>query len=256
MTPAEIARQLRELGVHSGDVLLVHTSYRAVRPVAGGPSGLIDALQFAVGREGTIVMPSWGDDDETPFDPATTPVAPDLGVTAETFRQRPGVRRSAHNFAFAAAGPHAAAVVADPLPIPPHRAASPVGRVYDLDGKVLLLGVGHDSNTTLHLAEVLAGVPYGLRKHITILREGRRVRVDYVENDHCCRRFVLADDWLRKEGLLREGPVGSAPARLVRSRDLVRVAIERLRLDPLIFLHATSDGCAECDAARRSVEAS
>jgi aminoglycoside N3'-acetyltransferase len=213
-------------------------------------------MASAVGREGTIVMPSWGDDDDTPFDPATTRVASDLGITAETFRHRPGVRRSAHNFAFAASGPHAAAVVADPLPIPPHRAESPVGRVHDLDGKVLLLGVGHDSNTTLHLAEALAGVPYGLAKHCTVLRDGRRVRVDYVENDHCCRRFALADEWLRAAGLQREGGVGSARARLARSRDIVRVALEKLRLDPLIFLHATSDHCEECDAARRSVEAS
>jgi aminoglycoside N3'-acetyltransferase len=217
---------------------------------------LIDALESAVGPEGTIVMPSWGDDDQTPFDSARTPVARDLGVTAETFRQRPGVRRSAHNFAFAAAGPHAAAVLADPLPIPPHRAESPVGRVHDLDGKVLLLGVGHDSNTTLHLAEVLAGVAYGVRKHCTIVRDGRRARVSYIENDHCCRRFAFADEWLRAAGLQREERVGSAHARLATSRDIVRVALEKLRLNPLIFLHTKSDGCEDCDEARRSIQAS
>jgi aminoglycoside N3'-acetyltransferase len=250
VNPREITRQLNELGVRAGDVLLVHTSYRAVRPVDGGPAGLIAALRESVGPAGSVVMPSWGDDDETPFDPATTAVARDLGVTAAIFRREPDVRRSAHNFAFAAAGPRANEIVADALPLPPHRPESPVGRIHDLDGKVLLLGVGHDSNTTLHLAEVLARVPYGVPKHVTVARDGRRARVDYLENDHCCRRFALADEWLREAGLQQEGPVGAAQARLARSRDVVRVALEKLRLDPLIFLHAPSEGCLECNLAR------
>lgn len=249
----QLTEQLRALGVNEGDVLLVHTSYRAVRPVAGGPAALIAALQSAVGDDGTLVMPSWGDDDDAPFDPATTSVSDSLGVTAATFARTPGVRRSAHPFAFAAIGRHADEIVADPLPAPPHRLESPVGRVWELDGKVLLLGVGHDADTTIHLAEVLARVPYGVPKHCTVLEDGRRVRVDYLENDHCCQRFTLADDWLRATGAQREGRVGNAHARLLRSRDIVRVVRERLEHSPLIFLHAPDDKCEECDGARRSV---
>lgn len=247
---AQLAAELRELGVQEGGVLVVHVSYRAVRPVQGGPAGLIEALRAAVGARGTIVMPSWGDDDDAPFDPAATTVAADLGTTAEVFRRAPGVRRSAHPFAFAASGPHAAAITADLLPIPPHRRESPIGRVHELDGQVLLLGVGHDANTTIHLAECLEAVPYGVRKHCTVVEDGRPLRVEYVENDHCCRRFALADDWLRAAGLQREGQVGSAHARLVRSRDVVRVARDRLARDPYLFLHGPGEGCGECDDAR------
>jgi aminoglycoside N3'-acetyltransferase len=251
---ATLVAQLRELGVHAGDVLLVHTSFRAVRPVAGGPGGLIAALREALGPTGTLAMPSWGDDDATPLDPRTTPVAPDLGVVAETFRHLPGVERSAHPFAFAALGPAAARITGDPLPLPPHAPASPVGRVHELDGRVLLLGVGHDADTTLHLAELLGGAPYRTPKHCTVRGEGGRpVRVDYGENDHCCERFALADGWLRARALQREGRVGSASARLVRARDVVSVACERLARDPLVFLHPTGAACAECDEARRSV---
>jgi aminoglycoside N3'-acetyltransferase len=253
MRAADLARQLRDLGVRYGDMLLVHMSYRAVRPVDGGPGGVIEALRDAVGDLGTVVMPSWGDDDDTPFDAATMPVSKELGVTAEEFRRRPDTRRSAHSFAFAAVGPHAEAIVADGLPLPPHGPKSPAGRVHDLDGKVLLLGVGHDANTTMHLAEVLAAVPYGIPKHCTVERDGRRVRIDYLENDHCCQRFAMADEWLRAEGAQREGVVGRAHARLARSRDIVRVATEKLRVDPLIFLHPADAGCVECDAARSSI---
>jgi aminoglycoside N3'-acetyltransferase len=249
----EVTEQLRALGVEEGGVLLVHTSFRAVRPVQGGPAGLIQALRTAVGPGGTLVMPSWTGDDEHPFDPAATPASEDLGVVADAFWRLPGVARSSHPFAFAAAGPRAERVTAGPLPLPPHVPESPVGRVHDLDGQVLLLGVGHDADTTLHLAELIAGVPYRVPKSITILRDGRPARIEYGENDHCCAGFALAGEWLRARGLQREGRVGHASAILVRARDVVAVALEQLARDPLIFLHPPTAGCADCDEARSTV---
>lgn len=253
LSRAELVGQLRALGVTPGGVLLVHSSFRAVRPVEGGPHGLVEALHQAVGPAGTLVMPSWTGSDAEPFDPALTPAAADLGILADLFWRMPGVLRSDHPFAFAAAGPQAARIVADPLPLPPHVPESPVGRVHEFDGQVLLLGVGHDADSTLHLAELLAGVPYGLPKHCTVMREDRPVRVGYRENDHCCARFALIDEWLSARGLQQEGPVGHGKARLARARDIVALATERLRHDPLVFLHPESTGCGECDLARRSV---
>jgi aminoglycoside N3'-acetyltransferase len=95
-------------------------------------------------------------------------------------------------------------------------------------------------------------VPYGLPKHCTALRDGRPVRVEYLENDHCCARFAQADGWLRERGLQHEGRVGHADARLVRARDVVRVALEHLARNPLVFLHPAGAGCEECDEARAS----
>lgn len=255
LTRAEVTDQLRALGVREGGVLLVHTSFRATRPIEGGPLGLIEALRDAVGPEGTLVMPSWPRDDDEPFDPMITPSSPSLGVVAETFRRLPGVRRSEHFHAFAAVGPKAREITSDPLPLPPHIPESPVGRVHGLDGDVLLIGVGHDADTTLHLAELLAGVPYRVPKHCTVLQDGRPVRVDYGENDHCCLRFALADGWLRARALQAEGRVGHAHARLARARDIVAVAMEHLERDPLLFLHPPGAGCSECDAARSSIAA-
>jgi aminoglycoside 3-N-acetyltransferase-4 len=251
----DLVRQLRELGLEAGDILLVHTAFRAVRPVEGGPLGLIAALREALGPQGTLVMPSWSGNDDEPFDKLSSPVTPDLGVTADTFWRLPDVRRSDHVHAFAAAGPAAEAIVADPLPLPPHIAASPVGRVHDRDGKILLLGIDHSSNTTLHLAELLADVPYRTTSTSTILEHGIPRRIDYGENNHCCLRFALADDWLRGAGLQRDGRVGHAQARLMRARDLVRLALAHLAKDRLLFLHQPEDACAECDEARASIPA-
>jgi aminoglycoside 3-N-acetyltransferase len=248
----EVAAQLGALGVCGGGVLLVHTSYKAVRPVRGGPLGLIAALRAALGAQGTLVMPSMTD-GETVFDPAATPSYA-MGITAELFWRQPGVLRSAHPGAsFAAQGPRAAQICAPQPLAPPHGPDSPVGRVHELDGQVLLLGVGHGESTTLHLAEVLAQVPYSVAHPCVVEIDGAPRRLLIPETDHCCTRFALADDWLRARGLQREGTVGHASARLARARDVVAVARAQLLADPLVFLCPSATGCAECDRARASV---
>lgn len=120
-----------------------------------------------------------------------------LGVTADLFWRQTGVVRSDHLQAFAAVGPHAEATVKTLLPLPCHVRDSPVGLVHDLDGHVLQRGVGHEADTSLHLAELIAKVPYGIPRHCMVMQQRRRVRVDYVGNDHCSHRCALAGDWLR-----------------------------------------------------------
>jgi aminoglycoside N3'-acetyltransferase len=247
----ELVDRLHQLGVAPGGVLLVHTAFSRVRPVEGGPEGLIAALRSAIGDEGTLVMPSMSDDDDHVFDAGSTP-CPGMGVVADTFWRLAGVCRSDSPHSFAAAGPRAAHITS-PHPIDvPHGLDSPVGRVYELDGQVLLLGVGHDGNTTVHLAEELAGVRYRIPKYVTVRDNGRARRRSYAEVDHCCQKFALLDEWLDAEGRQRRGPVGHADARLARSRHIVDAAVARLRADETVFLHAPGVD-AECDAARASL---
>lgn len=251
-TPREsVIAQLHTLGVPPGGVVLVHTAFSNVRPIEGGPAGLIEALRGALGPVGTLVMPSMTDDDEHAFDPARTSCA-GMGVVADTFWRMPGVLRSDSPHAFAAAGPHAATITA-PHPVDePHGPRSPVGRVYDLDGYVLLLGVGHDADTTVHLAEHLAGVRYRRRYVTTVLVEGRPTPCHYEEPDHCCQNFGLLDRWLEAAGLQRRGIVGHGEARLARSRDIVETAVARMREEETAFLHPPGV-CEECDEARASL---
>lgn len=252
---ADVVAQLHALGVEEGDILLAHSSFHALRPIERGPAGLIEALSQRVGPRGTLVMPSWTGDADRPFDPATTPAASDLGIVANSFWQLPLVRRSGHPFAFAARGPQATAILSDPLVLPPHQHTSPVGEVLDCDGKILLLGVDHDANTTLHLAELLAGVPYQSPKHITVLRDDAPMRIEYLENDHCCQLFRLANAWLKERGAQSEGTVGHAPAKLMRSRDLIETALFHLERNPLALIHPRDAGCDECAEAWRSIPA-
>ena len=171
---SQLSKQLRDLGVEPGSVLLVHTSFSKIRPVEDGPQGLIAALRLALGPEGTLVMPSMTEDDDHPFDPKTTPCI-GMGIVPDMFWRFRGVLRSDNPSAFAAVGKQATRITA-PHPIdPPHGLDSPVGRVYELDGQVLLLGVGHDANTTIHLAESLAVFGTGARSTSPSSRRGNRL---------------------------------------------------------------------------------
>lgn len=252
MDIALVTQQLLALGVRPGGVLLVHTSFRALRPIEGGPLGLIRALRAALGPSGTLVMPTMTD-GESIFDPASTPTC-DMGIVAETFWRQPGVRRSDHpGGSFAAEGPHAEAICR-PQPLsPPHGLESPVGRVYELGGQVLLLGVTHSEDTTLHLAEALAGVPYAVEHPCVVVVDGVATTLPIAETDHCCQNFRRAGDWLRARGLQREGKVGSGDAILCESREIVSVALAHLAQDPLVFLCPPEAGCEECDLARASI---
>lgn len=245
-------QQLLDLGVQPGGVLLVHVAFSKVGPIEGGPMGLISALHSALAPDGTLAMPSMSHDDDHPFDKAKSHCA-EMGIVADTFWRLPGVLRSDNNHAFAAVGRFAGGILA-PHPIDiPHGLDSPVGRVYELDGQVLLLGVDHTSNTTIHLCENLAGVRYRCDKYITILKSGIPARFDYREIDHCCQNFSLVNGWLDEKGLQRRGKVGNADARLIRSRDIVEVVTERLRQNETTFLHPKGVD-EQCDDAWRSLE--
>jgi len=105
-----------------------------------------------------------------------------MGAVPELLRTWPGALRSAHPAtSFAAIGPNAAYLTADHRLEEESGNRSPVGRLYELDGEVLLLGVTHWNNTSLHLAEVRAHYPgkSTLRTGSAMLIAGTRQWVDY-----------------------------------------------------------------------------
>jgi aminoglycoside 3-N-acetyltransferase len=243
-----LAEQLVALGISGDGVLVVHTAFSSFGGRAGAPADLIAALRLAVGARGTLVMPSMSDDDEHVFDPRRTPCI-GMGIVAETFWRMPDVIRSDSPHAFAAMGPHAEEITA-PHPVDvPHGPDSPIGRAHDLDAEILLLGVGHDANTTVHLAENLASVGYKVPKYATVMLEGKPVRRHYAEIDHCCANFALLDSWLEARGHQQRGFIVDAPARLMSARDVVIAALDHLCENETVFLHPRGV-CRQCDEAR------
>ncbi len=169
VTRESLAADLGRLGVRPGSVLLAHSSLSALGWVCGGAQAVVEALLDALGPEGTLVVPTHTNGNSEPsqwrhppvpedwwpvirakmpaYDPALTP-ARGLGVVAELARTWPGARRSAHpQDSFAAVGPAAEQVTAGHALDSGFGERSPLARVHELDGDVLLLGVGHGSNS-------------------------------------------------------------------------------------------------------------
>ena len=240
------------LGVRPGMVLVVHSSLSAMGWVCGGAVAVILALQKALGSSGTLIMPAhstgltepskwesppvprswWSEIRESmpAYDTALTPTRC-MGSIGETFRKQRGVLRSAHpHVSFCACGPHAPHIVDN------HELAygmgehSPLARVFDLHGHVLLLGVGHGSNTSVHLAEYRAAFP-GKRiveEGAPIFRSGSRSWTTFEDVDLDSSDFgLIGKDFLRSEAgnVVRHGRVGLASCQLMPQRDLVDFAV-------------------------------
>jgi aminoglycoside 3-N-acetyltransferase len=247
-TSASLIEDLRSLGVEPGMTLMVHASLSRFGYVAGGAHAVVLALLASIGRDGTLVMPthstdltdpaSWSNPPVPPewcdairngmpaYDPALTPTR-SMGAIVECFRHVPGVQRSGHPTVSAAAvGPNAGFVTAD------HRLHdglgehSPQARVYELDGHVVLLGVSHTNNTSLHLAERRSAPENAVcrQQSSPIAVDGERRWVSYDCLDDDPSDFGTIGDAVASAGLERIGPVGNATGRLMRSRDLVDFA--------------------------------
>ncbi len=245
ITAASISRDLRLLGVSEGMLLNVHSALSKLGFVVGGAQSVVDGLLDVLGDEGTLMMPShsgqlsdpsywqhppapeaWWQTirDEMPaYDPARTPTRI-MGTIAELFRTYPGVLRSGHpQTSHSARGPLAAEIVAEHPLNCLFGDTSPMGRLYALDGWVLLLGVGHGNNTVLHLAEDRAEFP-GKKRHQQgapiRTAEGRKWQT-FNPLDISAEDFPAIGEAFARTGKEITGRVGSATVHLMRARDVV-----------------------------------
>lgn len=251
-TRSTLATDLRTLGVRPGSVLLVHSSLRSLGWVAGGPVAVVQALLDVLTADGTLVVPTHTSDNSDPagwgnppvpeywwpiirdhmpgFDPAVTP-SRGMGGVAEVVRTWPGARRSSHpHVSFAAFGARAQEIVGGHALDQMLGEASPLARVYDLDGDILLLGVGHGSNTSLHLAEYRVPRPRRGRHAAAVLASTGRAWVEWEDVDLDESDFGRVGADLEQArpaiGAVVIGPVGSAECRLMRQQPVVDFAVE------------------------------
>ena len=147
-----------------------------------------------------------------------------LGVIPEVFRKQTGVVRSSHpQLSFTAWGANKDYIIQDEHYAYALNQESPLGRLYELDGYILLIGVGHDSNTSLHLAEYLSDYPKKkmIRNGMPVIEDGERVWKEFedilIDSDDFS---ALGADY-EAIHTIREGLVGSAACKFMRMRPLV-----------------------------------
>ena len=177
-TRASLRKDVERLGVGPGDTVMVHAAMSRVGRLLNGPDALIGALLDGTGPGGTILaytdwdaryeelldpdgrVPEPWRDHVPPFDPAASRAARDNGVLAEFIRTWPGARRSRNPGASVAAiGAGADWITADhPLDYG-YGKGSPLAKLVEARGKVLMAGAPLDTMTLLHHAEHLARIP-------------------------------------------------------------------------------------------------
>ncbi|HYD12379.1 MAG TPA: AAC(3) family N-acetyltransferase [Allosphingosinicella sp.] len=256
MTKEELRGDLEALGVRAGDLLMVHASLRRLglgRADAGEGAAerLLDALEAAVGPEGTLLMvlgtdcpTDWVNEQppETraqllagvpPFDHRNAPAMPDVGWLAEVFRKRPGTLLSDNpSGRFGARGAQAAALLADQPWHDYYGPGSPLEKLCRRGGKILRLGANPDTVTALHYAEYLADLPDKRRTRWDYVLagpdgQGEHVWIDCLDDSRGIAEWegedyfaLILKAWLAL-GRHGEGLVGKAQSELIDAADLV-----------------------------------
>ena len=175
ITKKDIVNKLRKIGLKQADHIFVHSSLSSFGKVAGGADSLIDALIEAVGTEGTVIVPTFGDNHEA-FDLNKSET--NLGLIPKTFWKRKSAVRSLHPLASVAAiGKKAKWFVQghDNTKLA-HASNSPYHKLYEAGGKILLLGVDQDRNTFFHTAEEILHLSYLKPKKASYIDKSGKVK--------------------------------------------------------------------------------
>lgn len=246
----DIIDALNKAGVKAGQSIMVHTSLSSLGFVCGGPQIVIEALLECVGDEGTIMMPtqSWKNLDpedgvhwEEPkewwqairdnwpaYDKNITPTNT-MGAVAEMFRKWPGAYRSDHPArSVAAYGKNARYFTENHDLSNIFGDGSPVGKLYEMDGYVLLIGVGYDKNTSLHLADVRADYPgkHMIKESSAIMEDGKRVWKTYETLYVDGEDFEEIGRAFEENCSVKKEPLGNGIITFMRQRELVDFAVD------------------------------
>jgi aminoglycoside 3-N-acetyltransferase len=254
LTRVDLAAGLHALGLRSGDRVVVHASLRSLGPVAGGSETVVDALLDTIGATGLLAVPTFTYDNVTftGQEPGRT------GAISEAVRRRSDAVRSCHpTYSVAAVGSGADDLLRGHELYAATDVDTPLDRLASSGGLILLLGVGHTSNTTIHVAEFRAQVPYldivfdpdWPRRHMIAASGNPPLEVEYDRFPGCSRAFAVVERGLRARSAIRDGRVGSAIAQLVRGDGLIAEAVRLLERDPAALL-CTDPDCYRCSRAR------
>ena len=238
-------RDFKKLGISDGDILIVHSSLSSLGYVDGGAATVVDALLRSVGANGAVFFPT------NVFRGSLTEFLSEVdGVDLREYPSRLGaitIAATKHFRAFRSLHPTHPVVgigkgVEDILS-KHHLSEGPCGKlspyheIAKRKGKILLLGVTCDNNTSLHTVEEISA-PYIFLKEApfsipTTGMRGEKFDVSVKPYVTGLRRdFRKIEAPLLRRGTLKLGRVGNAVARLIDSEEMMRWCTERVCEDP------------------------
>jgi len=256
-TTAQLIEDIRKLGFKAGDALMVHSSLKSIGWVEGGAEAVIDAFLSVIGDEGimfvptltaTFYNPNGGDMTKYAWDPKETPSR--VGKITDTFWRRPDAFRSGHpSHSLAAIGKGAAeAVKHHGLDATTFAKEGPYGAYVKRDATVVFIGTGMGPNTTLHVAEDWAELPYmdnsaqarvmtpEGEKHVTLRMSPNGPRSFYASdaNSPPVQLFYKLD-------LVTEAKLGDAKVQMIRARDVINTMMKTYHDGDPAFLVPPAD---------------
>jgi len=176
------------------------------------------------------------------FDPEM-PADSLMGIVPETLRKHPRAQRSMHPILSFTGVNAQTALTAQSLAEP----QAPIGLLAKQDGWVLLLGVDHTVNSSIHYAEKLAGRKQFIRWALT--PQGVRECPGF---PGCSAGFQsIAPD---VERVTRRVRIGDATVQAVPLQALFSAVLARIKNDPRALLCQRAD-CARCNEIRGQYEA-
>jgi aminoglycoside 3-N-acetyltransferase len=232
-----------------GDAVLVHAALRRLGPILGGPDTIVAALRDVLGPEGTILAyTDWqgqADIDArpdqraeiAPFDPLTSRAIRDNGFWPELLRTTPGALRSGNPGAsMTALGGRAQWFTENHGPDYGYGPHTPLGKLVEAGGKVLMLGAPLDTMTLLHHAEHLAAIPHRtIEYEAPLLIDGKvewHTFREYDTGDPPGEPGELAEDYMAElveaflaTGKGKRGTIGAASSVLVAAKQIVPFAV-------------------------------
>jgi len=163
LTGRDFRRTFLAAGVKRGGILMVHASLSRFGYAQDGSATVVQALLDVLGPRGTLAMPTHSNSvlGDAPYNPRTSPSL--VGAVTEYFRRQPGVLRSLHpTHSVAAFGPAARTLTESHRPpLAPLAREGFWGRLYDLDGDILLLCPIRNA-TVFHVGETWEELPQAL----------------------------------------------------------------------------------------------
>ena len=240
------------LGVKPGDIIIMHSSLSKIGWTVGGSVAVIKSMMDLLTPDGTLVMPTFTGDNSEPsewenppvpkswwdiirnempaFNPKITPTR-GMGLIVETFRNWPGVLRNNHPVSsFAAWGKHANFIIDNHVLEADLGEGSPIARLYELNGLILLLGVTHENNTSLHLAEYRSEFP-GKKYNNTgsaMMVKNQRKWVEWKELELNSDDFEQLGAEFESSFDFKLKKIGEAKARLISLRTIVDFGVKWL----------------------------